>query len=155
MKHSIRPRDEGRTAKRVVAHPVSREAAWFEDEVAIDFPSLNDAVERMCDAFLAPWGEGGLQPELSAELCLSPREAFEGVTLPLDVPVRKLCVACGGRGEDWSEPCEKCDGTGQAMARHPVKLVVPSRVQDGARFRLCVSAPSASPTRFAVRIVIR
>jgi hypothetical protein len=155
MKNSIRPRDDGRTAKRVVAHPVSREDAWFGDEVAIDFPSLNDAVERMRDAFLAPWNEGDLQPELSAELCLSPREAFEGVTLPLDVPIRKLCVACGGRGENWSEPCEKCDGTGQAMARHPVRLVVPPRVQDGARFRLFVSAPSASPTRVAVRVAIR
>ena len=49
--------------------------------------------------FVAPFGEGGLQPELFAELRLSAREAYDGVTVPLDVPVRKLCLACGGRGE--------------------------------------------------------
>jgi DnaJ-class molecular chaperone len=77
------------------------------------------------------------------------------VTLPLDVPIRKLCAACGGRGEDWPEPCKKCDGTGHAIARHPVRLIVPARVRDGDRFSLSVSAPSASPTRVEVRIAIR
>jgi hypothetical protein len=32
---SIRPRDDGQAARRVVARPVSRAEAWFEDEVAI------------------------------------------------------------------------------------------------------------------------
>src|SRR5690242_9409519 len=94
---STRPRDDGRAARRVNAHPVSRVSTWFEDEVAIDFPSLDEVVERMCEAFLAPLHESDGSPRLSAELRLSPREAFEGVTLPLDVPVRKLCVHCGGR----------------------------------------------------------
>ena len=152
---SARHRDDGRAARRLVAHPVSRDLTWRDDEIAIDFPSMNEAVERMREAFLAPLNEVDFQPELSAELRLSPREAFEGVTLPLDVPVRKLCAACGGRGETWSESCEKCDGTGQAMARHPVRLVVPPRVQDGDRFCLSVSAPSASPTRVEVRVAIR
>ena len=106
----------------------------FADEIAIDFPSVGPAVERMRDAFLAPMNEGDAHPELSAELRISAREAFHGVTLPLDVPVRKLCLACGGRGEDWPEPCEKCDATGHAIARHPVRLIVPARVKDGDRF---------------------
>jgi hypothetical protein len=136
-------------------YPEPRISAWFRDEVAIDFPSLDEAVERMRDAFLAPINEGAAQPELSAELRISPREAFDGVTLPLDVPIRKLCVACGGRGEDWPEPCGKCYGTGHAMARHPVRLIVPARVHDGDRFWLSVCAPSAAPTRVEVRIAIR
>jgi hypothetical protein len=136
-------------------HPEVRISAWFRDEVAIDFPSLDEAVERMRDAFLAPINESGVLPELSAVLRISPREAFHGVTLPLDVPIRKLCVACGGRGEDWPEPCGKCDGTGHAIARHPVRLIVPARVRDGERFCLSVTAPSASPTRVDVRIDIR
>jgi hypothetical protein len=154
MRNSIRPQGDGRAAKRLVAYPVGRSGGWFDDEVAIDFPSLNDAVERMREAFLAPWNDEDAQPGLSAEVRLSPREAFDGVTLPLDVPIRKLCLPCGGRGEIWSEPCDKCDGAGQALARHPVRLVVPPRVRDGARFCLSVSAPSASPTRIEVRIAI-
>jgi DnaJ-class molecular chaperone len=151
---SARPRDDGRAAKRAAVYPQPRISGWFRDEVAIDFPSLDEAVERMRDAFLAPLNETDLQPELSAELRITAREAFDGVTLPLDVPVRKLCVTCGGRGENWPEPCETCDGTGHALARHPVRLIVPARVQDGERFSLSVCAPSASPTRVEVRISI-
>ncbi len=152
---STRPRDDGRAARRVIAHPISRVSGWFEDEIAIDFPSLDAAVERMRDAFLAPLDEAEERPRLSAELRLSPREAFDGVTLPVDVPVRKLCTACGGRGEVWSEPCAPCAGGGQAFARHPVRLIVPPRVQDGDRFSVSVHAPSASPTRIEVRVAIR
>src|SRR5260221_1367821 len=152
---SIRPRDDGRAARRVAIPPEPRITGWFRDEVAIDFPSLDEAVERMRDAFLAPINESEAHPELSAELWISPREAFEGVTLPLDMPIRKLCIACGGRGENWPEPCGKCEGTGHAIARHPVRLVVPARVSDGARFSLSVCAPSAAPPRVAVRIAVR
>lgn len=152
---STRFRDDGRAARRVAVYPEPRISAWFRDEVAIDFPSLDEAVERMRDAFLAPMNESDVQAELSAELRISAREAFDGVTLPLDVPIRKLCGACGGRGEDWPEPCQKCDGTGHAIARHPVRLIVPARVQDGDRFSLSVCAPSASPTRVEVRIAVK
>ena len=148
---STRPRDDG----RVVAHLVAGSAEWLADEVAIDFPSLDGALERMRDAFLAPLEESDDRPGLSAELRLTAHEAFDGVTVPLDVPIRRLCAACGGRGEVWSETCERCDGIGQALARHSVRLVVPPRVRDGQRFCLSVSFPSASPTRIEVHVAIR
>jgi DnaJ-class molecular chaperone len=151
---SARSRDDGRAARRAPVYPEPRITGWFRDEVAVDFPSMDEAVERMRDAFLARLNEGDAQPELSAELRISAREAFNGVTLPLDVPIRKLCAACGGRGENWPERCVPCDGTGHAMSRHPVTLIVPARVQDGERFCLSVCAPSASPTRVEVRIAI-
>ena len=103
--YSIRPRDDGRAAKRVLAMPLARRNGWFDDEVAIDFPSLHAAVERMRACFVAASTESDHSRRLSAELHLSPREAFYGVTVPLDVPVRKFCGACGGRGEIWSDPC--------------------------------------------------
>ena len=151
---STRFRDDGRAARRAAVSPEPRISGWFKDEVAIDFPSLDEAVERMRDAFLAPMDAGERQADLSAELRISAREAFYGVTLPLDVPVRKLCLSCGGRGEDWQERCRDCDGSGHAIARHPVRLVVPARVHDGDRFSLSVCAPSASPTRVELRIAI-
>ena len=125
---------------------------WFADEVAIDFPSVSDAVERIREAFL-----GADEPDLplTAELLLTPHEAFEGVTVPLDVPVRCTCRLCGGRGESWTEWCGGCNGTGESSLRHRVRLSVPARVPDGARFRFSVSAPFAPPTRVEVRVAVR
>ena len=51
--YSIRPRDDGRAAKRVLAMPLARANGWFDDEIAIDFPSLHAAVERMRACFVA------------------------------------------------------------------------------------------------------
>jgi DnaJ-class molecular chaperone len=132
--------------------PVARRRGWFDDEVAIDFPSLRAVVERMRASFVA--SNEDERGRLLAELHLSAREAFNGVTVPLDVPVRRLCRACGGRGEVWPDRCGGCDGTGEALARHAVRLVVPPRVQDGDRFALSFSAPSAPPTRVEVRVVL-
>lgn len=152
--YSIRPRDDGRAARRVLAMPLARRNGWFDDEVAIDFPSLHAAVEKMRACFVAGSIECDRRRRLSTNLYLSPREAFDGVTVPMDVPVRKLCLSCGGRGEIWSDPCETCEGSGEALGRHPVRLVVPPRVQDGDRFALSVSAPSAPPTHVEVRVVL-
>jgi hypothetical protein len=151
---SIRPRDDGRAARRMLAVPVRRTTNWFDDEVAIDFPSLHAAVERMRASFVAAAGEDDHRRQLSAELILSPREAFDGVTVPLEVPVRRICLACGGRGEVWPDPCDGCEGSGEALGRHSVRLVVPPRVQDGDRFALSVSAPYAALTRVEVRVVL-
>jgi hypothetical protein len=152
---SIRPRDDGRKAKRVLANPLTRRRGCFDDEIAIDFPSLPGVVERMREAFVETVPAGDARGNLLAELRLSPREAHDGVTIPLDVPVRKWCVPCGGRGEIWYEPCPTCSGTGESLSRHAVRLVVPPRVRNGDRFSLCVSAPSAPPTRVEVRVVLR
>jgi len=152
--YSIRPRDDGRAAKRVLALPIARRNGWFDDEIAIDFPSLHAAVDRMRECFVSASSEGDQTRRLLTELHLSAREAFNGVTVPLDVPVRRLCVACGGRGEIWSDPCDPCGGSGEALGRHPVRLVVPPRVQDGDRFALSVSAPSAPPTHVEVLVVL-
>jgi hypothetical protein len=124
----------------------------FADEVAIDFPSMALAVDRMRDAFLAP--EHPSRP-LSAEIRLSPREALDGAIVPLDVPVRRVCPSCGGRGETWAEPCAPCAGTGESLVSHPVRLIVPPRVMDGVRLHLRVSAPCAPPTRVEIRVAVR
>ena len=97
---------------------------WFADEIAIDFPSVTPAVERMRDAFLGVANDGVLQAELS----LSPREASDGHVVPLEVPVRSTCPRCGGRGESWTERCHVCCGTGDAEFRHTVRVSVPPGV---------------------------
>jgi hypothetical protein len=122
------------------------------DEIAIDFPSFGAIRDRMRRAFFA--GDPAVASHI-AEIQLTPRQAFRGADVPLDVPVSATCASCGGRGEIWMEPCQACAGTGAAVARHAVRVTVPRGVRDGSRFRFSVSTPSASPTTVEIRIAIR
>jgi len=124
----------------------------FADEIAIDFPSVGHVVDRMRDAFL---GERADADVVSAEVLLSKEEAWHGLVVPLEVPIRGLCPCCGGRGETWAELCPRCRGTGAALFHHAVRLAVPARVADGARFRFRVSSPHVSSVRVEVRVAIR
>jgi len=124
----------------------------FADEIAIDFPSVGHVVDRMRDAFL---GERADADVVSAEVSLSKEEAWHGLVVPLEVPIRGLCPCCGGRGETWAELCPRCRGTGAALFHHAVRLGVPARVADGAPFRFRVSSPHVSSVRVEVRVAIR
>jgi hypothetical protein len=124
----------------------------FADEIAIDFPSVERVVERMRDAFLGQSVDADL---LRADVSLSQREAFAGLVVSVNVPVRVTCPHCGGRGETWTEACTLCRGTGESKLHHPVRVTVPPRVADGARFRFRIKSPGASPVRVELRVAIR
>ena len=124
---------------------------WFSDEVAIDFPSVASVLDRMRDAFFT--AEPAIT--LSAELTVTPREAFAGVTVPFDVPLRRTCSRCGGRGEVWNEWCATCAGVGEVAAAHAVQVRVPAGVSHGETFRFSLTPPGAPSTIIEVRIVIR
>ncbi len=124
---------------------------WFSDEVAIDFPSVASVLDRMRDAFFT--AEPAIT--LSAEMTLTPREAFAGVTIPFDVPLRRTCSRCGGRGEVWNEWCATCAGLGEVAAAHAVNVRVPAGVSHGDTFRFSLTPPGAPSTVVEVRIVIR
>jgi hypothetical protein len=124
----------------------------FEDEIAIDFPSVGNVVDRMRDAFL---GERGDADVLRAEVSLSQREAFAGHTVSLRVPVRITCPNCGGRGETWTEPCGLCRGTGESLFHQGLRVSVPPRVADGACVRFRLKSPDAGSIRVELRVAIR
>jgi hypothetical protein len=124
-------------------------ADCFADEIAIDFPAVRPLAERECLSFL---GERDGLAMLTTEVSLSRREASRGAVVPLELPLRGTCASCGGRGETWTEPCARCDGTGSALVRHSVRLTVPPGVADGARFRFRVATPHAAPVRVEVRV---
>lgn len=130
--------------------PASGRAEWFADEVAIDFPSVASVLDRMQHSFF------GAPPAatLSAEIVLTPREAFRGTSVPLEVPLRRTCPRCGGRGEVWSEWCPACGGDGEVTVPHAMRLRVPAGVRDGTRFRFSVAPPGAPLTLMEVRIAI-
>lgn len=126
-------------------------ADWMADEVAIDFPSVASVLDRMRDSFFGGTREAGL----SAEVVLSPEEAFWGALVALDVPLRRTCPRCGGRGEVWTEWCAGCGGVGEVAAVHEMRLRVPAGVREGARFRFSVAPTGAPQTWVEVRITIR
>jgi hypothetical protein len=122
----------------------------FADEVAIDFPSMREAVARIRLSF----GDDDRQPPLVAEIALSPRQAHRGAAVPIDVPLRRTCRACGGRGEVWSEGCDHCLGSGHALERRQVTVSVPAGVADGERFAFTVVHPQGPRTRVEVRVAV-
>ena len=124
------------------------DSRWFGDEVAIDFPSIAPAVDRMRSAFVAAERSSPLRTWID----LSPYEARRGATLPLDVPACCVCRVCGGRGESWSELCVPCAGTGTEMVRHPVHVSVPAGVSDGALFRFTVTPRHHPATRIELHV---
>lgn len=125
--------------------------ACFADEIAIDFPALAAAIERVREGFALP--DEGLAAA-SASVTLTPRQAFDGTIVPLEVALPGTCGHCGGRGESWSDPCGRCCGTGEADRPHHVHLAVPARVADGTRFRFVLTSPHARPTRVEVTVSV-
>jgi molecular chaperone DnaJ len=126
-------------------------ADWLSDEVAIDFPSVSSVLDQMRHAF---FGDAPAA-SVSAEIVVSPQEAFFGVSVPLLVPLRRTCPRCGGRGEVWGEWCASCTGEGEVASTHDVSLRIPAGVREGASFRFTVAAPGAPPTLVQVRVIIR
>ena len=123
----------------------------FEDEIAIDFPSVGNVVDRMRDAFLGERGDEVLRADVS----LSQREALAGHVVSLKVPVRITCPNCGGRGETWTEPCGLCRGTGESVFHQALRVSVPPRVADGACVRFRLKSPDAVSIRVELRVAIR
>jgi molecular chaperone DnaJ len=126
-------------------------AEWLTDEIAIDFPSVSSVLDRMRHSF---FGDTPLV-SLSAEIVVSPYEAFWGTIVPLGVPLRRTCPRCGGRGETWEEWCSVCEGDGEIAAHHEMQLRVPAGVREGERFRFSVMPPGAPHTVVEVRVSIR
>ena len=124
----------------------------FADEIAIDFPAVARVVDGMRDAFLGEAPESGV---LAAEVCLTRREAAGGLVVPLTLPLRGMCPSCGGRGESWTELCAECDGTGESLFHHQVRLALPAGVPDGATFRFRVTSPQTGSVRVEVRVAVQ
>jgi hypothetical protein len=123
----------------------------LNDEVAIDFPSIANVLDRMRHAFFGV----GPSVTLSAEIVLTAREAFLGVTVPLEVPLRRTCPRCGGRGEIWAEWCAACGGLGEVPSIQAMQVRVPAGVREGTVFRFSVMPPGAPPTVVEVRVTVR
>ena len=144
--------DAGSSTDRGLTAHVADDWAWLADDVAIDFPSLDGILGRMRKAF---FGRDHGTSSASTEILLTPREAFHGVTIPLDVPLRQTCPVCAGRGEVWAELCAVCAGTGDGLCSHLVHVSVPPGVRHGTRLRVNVILPYAPSTLVEIRVAIQ
>ena len=125
---------------------------WFTDEVAIDFPSMARMLGRIQKDF---FGLEQRELSLSTEVVLTVAEAFRGVKIPVDVPVRHTCPVCGGRGEILMDPCTLCWGRGERLYCYSIQVSVPPRVQHGTRLSVPVTLPYAPSMFVEVRIAIQ
>ena len=125
-------------------------ADCLADEVHLDFPSVLTVLDRMRHSFFGGAPRRGTGPEI----VVTPQEAFWGTVVRLNVPVRRTCGECGGRGEVWNEWCSHCGGAGDLAAFQPVRLRVPPVVTDGTRIRFRVSAATVRPVVVDAQIKI-
>jgi hypothetical protein len=127
------------------------DATCFADEVAIDFPSVALALDRIRRGFMVDEPTERWQ----ATVHLSAPDARRGATVPMEVPVRCTCSGCGGRGESWAEPCGRCHGAGMEFLRHALKVTVPAGAMDGDRFHFTLTPRQNTPTRVELRVLVR
>jgi hypothetical protein len=106
------------------------ERAVWADEIAIDFPSVPALAARVRQAFAL---EDGAPGPFHAEVVLTPAQARDGVELPLVVSQRHPCPLCAGRGEQWLEPCTRCQGDGEYTSSIGVLVTIPPHMNSGDR----------------------
>lgn len=121
------------------------------DEVAIDFPSSRAATELFRRDHVE---QDAASPTAQAQIAISAYQAYSGALVTLDVEVPRTCARCGGRGEVWSEPCEPCDGRGQALQTQRLTVSVPAGVAHGDRFSFTLWLPRGPRTRVDVRVAV-
>ena len=139
-------------AHRVDRSRVSSRTA-FESDVACGFPSMQDLVTRMYEAFssLRSTVAGSIY---TTRVELTACEANEGTQVPVDVTVQPSCPVCGGRGEFASVPCALCYGTGVGEMSQHVYLPVPPGVRDGARLRYSVTPPYSAEAQIELCVAV-
>jgi DnaJ-class molecular chaperone len=120
------------------------------DEVAIDFPSAQAAIE--CLRRLVP--DTDAPAHLSAEIAIGRAQAAAGALVPLSLELPHTCSSCGGRGEVWGEPCEACVGEGHAVSQLWIEVRVPPGAADGDRVRFAVTPRRGPRTRVDVRLAV-
>jgi len=126
-------------------------ADCLAEDVAIDFPSVHNVLDRMRQAFFGDTRP----PQPGPDIPITAHEAFWGATVPLELAVRRTCAKCGGRGEVWGGWCVECRGLGDTPSQQPVHLRIPAGVQDGTLIRFRVAPTGVPETVIVARIVIQ
>ena len=122
---------------------------WLDDEVAIDFPSIASLLDRMRDSFFGDAREAFL----SAEVVVSPQEAFWGVLVPLMCRFGGPVRGAGAEARSGRRCASRAAAPARSATAHEMRLRVPAvcaraRPSDSAlrpRTRLRPSSKSGLP----------
>jgi hypothetical protein len=136
---------------RLAAHPADPGRACFADEAGIDFPALAIAVERMRHAFV---GDDDARPALEVPVGVERGLAQRGADVMVQLPVRRTCERCGGRGEAWGDACVPCAGAGHTEERREVTIALPRGVADGDRLLVRLGGRHVVPTAVAIHVTV-
>jgi len=135
---------------RLAAHPADPDRACFADEAGIDFPALAVAVERMRQSLVG--NEAGRAVDV--RLAIARASAQRGGEVSVELPVRRTCERCGGRGEAWDEPCAPCSGAGHTEERREVTIALPRGVGDGDRLLVRLAGRHVVPTAITLHVTL-
>jgi hypothetical protein len=135
---------------RLAAHPADPGRACFADEAGIDFPALAVAVERMRHAFVG----AEAAPALDLPLGIRRGSALRGGDVSIQLPIRRTCERCGGRGEAWDEPCATCAGIGHTEETRDITIALPRGVADGDRLRVRLGGRHVVPTAVTLHVTL-
>jgi hypothetical protein len=135
---------------RLAAHQADPDRVCFADEAGIDFPALAVVVERMRHAFAGD--EAGRTIDVPVELARA--SAQRGGEVAVELPVRRTCERCGGRGEAWDEPCAPCGGAGHTDERRAMTIALPRGVGHGDRLLVRLGGRHVVPTAITLHVTL-
>lgn len=92
-------------------------------------PSYDEIFDRILRNFQHIEGpKGDVSKNLSVEIPLTRRQAYEGGKIQILVPAQADCPTCGGCGAIGPYMCVRCSGEGSISGEFPVLVSVPSRL---------------------------
>ncbi|HXV78435.1 MAG TPA: DnaJ domain-containing protein [Candidatus Binatia bacterium] len=100
-----------------------------------DFETIQPSFEPLFERFVRNFTGLGIPKgerleDLNVEVVLSPEEAAQGIAVPLNIPLFRTCLQCGGSGRDWLFVCVECNGQGIIEEERTVRIPIPPRVGD-------------------------
>lgn len=113
----------------VPSRPAYSQSRSFLDE------SFSSPLDSILDDWWGGFGAWSEPPatarELPVEVRLSPAQASQGGTFRVQIPVRVVCPTCYGEG--WVGPyrCQRCEGTGTAVAQRSLTVSYPAGIASG------------------------
>ena len=124
------------------------------DDFGTVSPSVGEILDHIAQNFFGFHQKSrGSRRRLGVEIVLDTREAFFGVSVPIEVPVYARCGRCGSSGGEWSV-CSLCHGYGMMEIAHRVRLEIPPGARSGDRYQIDLRSAGIENLLLDVTIVV-
>jgi DnaJ-class molecular chaperone len=124
------------------------------DDFGTVSPSVGEILDHLAQNFFGFHQKShGSRRLLGVEIVLDAREAFFGISVPIEVPVYVRCSRCGGGGGEWSA-CPVCHGYGMMEIASSVRLEVRSGARSGDRYQIDLSSLGIENLVLDAKIII-